>query len=344
MGATAVTFSLCHLGWSKITPALPDKGTHRLESWPGLDWLGPGLPPIERQGSSDGAALMVLGDSRVRAGIDRRTLERAGLGASCIASANGSDLRDLLRYALGHPPEHAVVSISPHSLVPAKNQVVAEIMRSRPPALDRETATPEDVRSWHRAELEHLVGQGFPAAYCRQILGRLCADYYDAYDRGRWPQRRWHGRLERAWTEAQCRALYTVTVQPWNHSWFPRADPSASDRTYENALGHRRFPKRLEAAAAEAADLLAELSTTCPTIVVRLPVSPSLRAIEDAAVAPGRLAAIAESAGVRYFDFGTSARTRDGSHLTFQGAVEFTAELAGRLGERPGWVPLAMTE
>lgn len=112
-------------------------------------------------------------------------------------------------------------------------------------------------------------------------------------------------------------------------SWIERPYPDATDHQLRIALGPPTRADRLQALE-RIEQLMRELQAEGRTIAcVRMPISESLRAVEDEAFDPAQFVGLCERLGLAYVDYGTSEPTIDGSHLT----AEAGRRLAPRLAE-----------
>lgn len=118
-------------------------------------------------------------------------------------------------------------------------------------------------------------------------------------------------------------------------SWIERPHPGATDEQQKGALGpptreeRARNLERIEQAMRE---LQAEgRSIAC----VRMPISASLRAVEDEALAPELFVRMCERLGVPYVDYATSEPTIDGSHVTAEAGRRLAPLLAQFLRTMP---------
>jgi len=114
-----------------------------------------------------------------------------------------------------------------------------------------------------------------------------------------------------------------------NATWLETPHPEATDDQQRNALGPPTREQRLQNLE-RIEQLMRELQAEGRSIAcVRMPISASLRAVEDEAFDPALFADLCERLGVPYVDYGTSEPTIDGSHLT----AEAGRSLAPRLAE-----------
>lgn len=135
--------------------------------------------------------------------------------------------------------------------------------------------------------------------------------------------------LDDAASDLRARWIRVLDPKPWMDSWFERASPRATDARERRDLRpetRARRAERLEELAAALATLLAEgRSIAC----VRLPISPSLRAVEEEAFPGTAFAELCERLGIPYLDRSEAKyETTDGSHLTAASARRFSADLA----------------
>lgn len=328
----ATTFAALHVGWFALEDHLPARILPRNPDAEHLEWVRPGIGPATINGAFEDAQLVICGDSRTVAAIDFRSLDRSEFGPTSVQWNGGTDLRALLPFVIEQRPPLLVVAFSPHSFGASVNEMYEIVMDERPPFLPPNVGTPEEVDAWRRVSEERLEEAGLNPAYFVPTLRALQTNYELQRTLERWPQRRLDLALEMEASDVRRRLVTTIGTNFWHGSWWPPHDPTSSDRTYERKLRSKHFRSTHRSAGDVVAGHLREARTKGIRVAVaRLPISPSLRAIEDAAIEPGWMESIAEAAGVPYMDFGVSELTSDGSHLTFDGAREFTTELVDAL-------------
>jgi hypothetical protein len=112
-------------------------------------------------------------------------------------------------------------------------------------------------------------------------------------------------------------------------SWIERPLPGATDHLLQLALAPPTRADRLRALE-RIEQLMRDLQAEGRSLAcVRMPISESLRAVEDEALDPALFVGLCERLGIPYVDYGTSEPTIDGSHLT----AEAGRRLAPRLAE-----------
>ncbi len=126
--------------------------------------------------------------------------------------------------------------------------------------------------------------------------------------------------------------LATLNTRAWHSNWFYELDPTAHDSILRKRLRRETREERfaqLEPLEQELAGLIRDgWQITC----FRLPVSPSLQEIENAAFPGQRFEKLCRSLGVAYLDHhGDPYETTDGSHLSLRSAREISATLAREL-------------
>jgi hypothetical protein len=118
-------------------------------------------------------------------------------------------------------------------------------------------------------------------------------------------------------------------------SWIERPLPEATDHQQRGALGPPTREERLRSLE-RIEQLLRELQAEGRSIAcVRMPISPSLRAVEDEAFDPALFVGLCARLGIPYVDYGTSEPTIDGSHLTAEGGRRLAPRLAEFLRAMP---------
>jgi len=117
--------------------------------------------------------------------------------------------------------------------------------------------------------------------------------------------------------------------------WLEQPYPEATDERQAAALGPPTRPDRA-AALVRIEDALRGLIADGRRIVcVRMPISPSLRAVEDEAFDPKLFEELCARLALPYLDLGTSEPTIDGSHLTAEGGRHLAPRLAQFLKSQP---------
>ena len=147
--------------------------------------------------------------------------------------------------------------------------------------------------------------------------------------------RSWSRRVDDAIDERFVRLRASVVdwidSRAFTYAWLEAPSPGATDARQAGALAE---PTRKDRAAALEAitRALRELRDSGREIVcVRMPISSSLRAVEDEAFDPALFERMCADLGLPYHDLGTSEPTVDGSHLTADGARHLAPRLADLL-------------
>ena len=240
------------------------------------------LNPLYVRGEPATCELLILGDSRVNAGLMRSTFEQAGWDTT-ILWVGGARTVDLLQAATCLEARKLVLALSPMGLYRESDRI-----------------------SNSRA-VRHRLGL------------RLSAAVDDRLDR-----RMWY--LKRSW-------LRLLETGSWTRSWLPRTDPHRSDMRTRLALRRSTFRARRRGLVEVAQRLAALAASGWQVVCVRMPVSPSLAAIEDELFPPEQFARACKSAGVAYFDHHADSgyATTDGSHMTAASGRRFTPVLLAEL-------------
>jgi len=122
-----------------------------------------------------------------------------------------------------------------------------------------------------------------------------------------------------------------IDPRSFAYAWLDAPSPGATDARQARALAEPTRADRAEALRA-IARALRELRVSGREIVcVRLPISPSLRAVEDQAFDPALFERMCAEVGAPYHDLGSSEPTIDGSHLTAEAARHLATRLAAFL-------------
>lgn len=129
--------------------------------------------------------------------------------------------------------------------------------------------------------------------------------------------------------------VYWQDTRGFSANWIERPHPGATDDQQRNALGpptREERARRLEQIEQALRELQAEgRSIAC----VRMPISASLRAVEDEAFDPDLFVQMCKRLGIPYEDYGTSEPTIDGSHVTAEAARRLAPRLAELLRAMP---------
>ncbi len=331
--ATAGVFAVLLMMWRSVSASITPRAEHPSQLDSTTLWIGPGRLPLTVIGDLDAARTVVIGDSRTMNGVRRELLDDAGFGPSCVIWRGGADLLDIMGVIDTDQIELLVVALSPISVSPYENRIMQEVVRKPAPIFEPGQHTRAAIFGWMRDEKEHLLKNKFPAATIDPLLATLKRAYDDesaaftkagAIDRGLM-------RILRGTRTEVCEPLKTGI---WQKSWFPVQNEKKSNNVYRRQLTTERYKEAFQASADAISSRMRELSQSLDLVTVRLPISRTLRRVEDLAVAPERVSEMASNAGVPFFDFGTSPHTSDGSHLNTVGSEEWTRELIETLKGR----------
>lgn len=141
------------------------------------------------------------------------------------------------------------------------------------------------------------------------------------------------------WLDIRRRGATSVLgTKSWRKSWFYEVNPRRSNPTYTRRLRESTRGQR-NAATYELRDVMKELTRDGWELVcVRLPVSPQLLRIEVRAYPPSYFDQLCTNLEIPFLDYARSDYgTHDGTHLTADDAVRFSADLALALRDATGW-------
>lgn len=307
-------------------------------------WIAPRVGPLGAAGDLEAADVIIVGDSRVGHALHLSTANSAGHARFAAIWGGAAKTADALRALDGRPPRAVVVALSPLGLVGQANAQVLESLRERNPAFEPSNP-PHIVDAWARTERAHLEGIGVPAQSAEAAVrwwlaayrGQRAAFLRDqrVFDTAGF-DRRLAFRLDRA------RSLALNPVEPveWQRAWWTAAEPRASDRLYTSIVAPARASEREDGARMLEQRLTALCERGWRVACVRLPIDPTLRAIEDSTGSGELLRALVDGAAVPYLDFGAwPDAAGDGSHLNWPAADRATHALVRWLAVDLGWIP-----
>lgn len=140
----------------------------------------------------------------------------------------------------------------------------------------------------------------------------------------------------------QLRAAHRALVRPleprhWFEGWFQRNSADDDQPYYRRLLGPETREQRAERLRALEAELRALRAAGWEIVCVRLPIAPTMRAVENEAFERTEFDALCRRVGLPYFDdIEAEYPTSDSSHLTPAAARAYSASFAARLDEL-GW-------
>jgi hypothetical protein len=128
----------------------------------------------------------------------------------------------------------------------------------------------------------------------------------------------------------------TVDARVWRDGWFYKSNEAKSDSFYFKLVS-RDPERRMEELERFKIELRGLRRRGIEVACVRLPVSRSLRDIEDAHFPPALLEQACREVGIAFVDYARHGyKTHDGSHLAASDSRRFTRDLAADL-QRAGW-------
>lgn len=139
----------------------------------------------------------------------------------------------------------------------------------------------------------------------------------------------------RAFQRGHVRMLDTTS---WAWRWFEEREPGANDKRYKRFMAPETRVLRDEQLARLEAGLQALLTDGWDVVCVRMPIAPSLLAVEDEGFPRERFRAMCERLGIPFLDHVEEPyESYDGSHLTKREAARYSAFLGRELARVSGW-------
>lgn len=141
------------------------------------------------------------------------------------------------------------------------------------------------------------------------------------------------------WLDARRRAATCVVgTKTWGQSWFYEPNPARSNAVYVKRL-REATRKQRSTATYELFEVMRGLvSDGWQLVCVRLPLSPQLLRIEEAAFPSSLFVQLCDKLGVPFLDYSLSDyATHDGTHLAAGDAARFSADLAAEIRDEVGW-------
>jgi len=325
--AAGATFAALTVGWSIVT-AYVHAPAHRPNQFDGTFYrMTIGQIPLVVEGQLANSRTIVLGDSRAWGAVDRPIFDASPFGPVAVVWRPGADIVEVLETTLPALGENVVVVLTPASIGYPPNPVITEVMRKYVPAVDAEHASRREVLRWLDEERAHLLELGVPEAVIASLL-----DSYDRYHRRLRAlylggPRAIDQMLGRAFQMKRFALVRTLRATQFKGGWFDRVNPDQSNDHYRKTLAPETYGPLFESLRGRLIVALRRIDEVSNVIVVRPPIHPNLRAVEDEAVPPSLIADLVAEAGLAYFDYGTSTYSDDGSHLDIRGAGEWTRAL-----------------
>lgn len=320
--------------WSLVVaPRLPARVFGLEETDRSAVWIE-GAGPLWTLGEVDGAELLVVGDSRLPEAILVDELERAGLSDVGALWAGSAVLELVVPAVRAYPARELVVCLSALGLRPLDPGPLADVFRGDPLPLEPDDTSAE-FEAWRARRHAELVESGHPERAVRAVLDRLARLRERYYRQVGWRPEAIDSRTAHALDRIRVQTVRTVRPRSWREGWLPVLDESAARPTYEKMVEDFR-PEAWSAARERLVEHLRALVRDGWTVTcVRLPVSETIRALEEEVTPDAVFSSLCEEAGVRYLDRSRADfRTYDGSHLLHDEAVRFSRRLAADLRSR----------
>ncbi len=342
------TVALVVLGlacWQAVAmPRIPEPIMHPNRFDGVIYWAGPNLGPFYAKQDVETADLLFVGDSRVYDDTDLDVVRRGGEDSVGLIWGPNADLSVLLPAIMDLPAERMLIALSPSTLGAKTNPVMRASLVSPPPIFEP-LSLESALGIWVDEERVRLIDEG----YSPFIVDTHLSSFRKVL---RETTRRKEGgtqQLDRVVRERlnyfRTENIRTLATRRWHREWFEVADAEKLVRACRITLEEISDEERAAAEAVVVEKLRALVARGVDVRCVRFPVSPSVLAVEREFVPDARLEAIAEAAGVPFYQYqeaGLAAgedpaahperfETRDGSHLTWAASRRFTRKLVERL-------------
>ncbi|MCA9001187.1 MAG: hypothetical protein KDB61_04635 [Planctomycetes bacterium] len=297
-------------------------------------WMTERMGPAWADERLHDADVIFVGDSRIKSGLDLPLIRSLGLPKASKIWGGGANTATILRPLLEwERPRALVLAMTPLGFKGNLNKHVGETLRVAHPATDP-NAKPWQIRQWGKEEREHLVQAGFEPVVADFTI-QWWNNKYREVRRDHLDSQRWlntagiddalNGFFDRY------RSLYLRPIEPieWEQSWFRIEKPERSDEMYAGVLSKPNLAD-MEAGAQDLEQTLRALRDRGWRIaIVRMPIEPNLREIEDQSHAAPIYDRLVQELNLPLKDFGAwPGATWDGSHLHLEGADRATHEIA----------------
>lgn len=302
-----------------------------------LAWLGPTRGPFFCGQDLDAARLVLAGDSRLGAGLDPRELDDAGLGPVARVWGPGALAYELVPAAGTLGARRLVLALS--ALALCKKQAVAAhvILREPLPRWDPGRVD-AGLLAWRTGWRHELQALGFSAAQIGSELDPLAGALRRLQLADRLHPAAIDERLGAAADRARRALVRPIEPADWDTAFLPAASLAAT-LDYYAALLPRTPPEHLTAnLESTRRELAALVAQGWEVVCLRLPIDARLAALEDAVLAPERLAGLCAGLGLPLLDQRSAAyETLDGSHLAAHEVARFSSDLARELRRGQAW-------
>ena len=276
-------------------------------------------------------ATIVVGDSRIPAGVDILALREGGVQGAASLWSGGASLSRTLPAASTFTPRRMVVCLSLIGLTSELPGPKAEFHDGEGPPAGFAVKSPE-YRSWRTRRLDELLALGFKSKRVHGLVNVFEREYERSLRRtsfgpsgiDEWLGSRFH--------HLRFNSFRTVRPKRWAVTWFDKFDETLSDSLYQSHAD--RFDASESKATRETVlnEIIQLRANGCDVICVRLPVAPSLTEIERSVISDEELREFCRDAGAPFLDYaGESYATYDGLHMSHGSEVRFSKRLAADL-------------
>jgi len=279
------------------------------------------------------AGTLIVGDSRIPAGVDIHILRAEGIPDAAGFWMGEVNLTRILPAAIQLDAPRVVVCISTLGLAPETrgHKVAFQEGEGPPPGFHLETP---EYRAWRKRRFDELLDLG----YKRGTVNFLFRYFEDRYGGGLVRQssgpRGIDARLNSWFTHERFGSIRLIRPRPWAVSWFDKIDVHGSDHIYQ-LRADNYVEEEWASTRQEILDTLHRMRANGSELVfVRMPVAPSLMEIERSLVSDEELREFCREAGGRFLDYAEEPYpTHDGLHMTYESERRFSKQLAADLLE-----------
>ena len=277
------------------------------------------------------AETLVVGDSRIPAGIDVYALREHGITNAAALWVGEASLSRLLPAASTFNSPRMVVCISTLGLAPEIQGRKTAFNNGEAPPAGRAVSSTE-YKAWRLRRTDELSDLGYTDGEVAGLFRYFERRYEQGLTRFSSGPRGIDSRLNAWFNNARFNTYRTVRPKPWAVSWFDDLDESKSDHIYQALADRKDAPGWDETRTVILDELIRLRASGCEVVCVRQPVSSSLLEIERGLVSDEEFRELCRDAGVPFLDYADEPYpTHDGLHMTHDSEVRFTKRLAADL-------------
>lgn len=296
-----------------------------------------GVGPYYTYDTPEQAAVLVLGDSRMRDGINPERLASTDLGETAVVWGYSSQLDELLPAAGDYPARRVLVGLSPASAYSETNPLIALLLARGTPEIE-DGDVDAGLAAWAEAARGDLIASGYDPKTVDMHLENAVSTHRAELIHRRLSTAGIDEMLASRADRLRTRYVRTIGTDHWHEDWSYPVDANKSNADYRRILRPATRLKRREALGRIAGHLAAMKRAGIVVVCVRMPVAPELRPIEEAAFPSQLFVDLCRVAEVPLLDyFREPYATYDGSHMQWSEAARFTGRLAEDLALVPGW-------